>query len=338
MAKSIFTDSEIEFIKDNYKLMSNKDMAVILNKHPKQIKGKLDTLRLRIGVVMNTFEEHEVKFIADNYNKVETSQIAKSLNRTVKQINDKAYNMGLKRDLFRHEYDEGYFEVIDSEEKAYWLGFLYADGCISQIFNNKTGALKGQSVDIGLSIEDKNHLEKFSRRISNSKEVVTRKISLKGKTFESCRLQIYNKKICSDLIKLGCTPSKSLTIEFPSENIVPKELVHHFVRGYFDGDGCVSSNHDKRFYIINFVGTKNFLEKVSEYALENEGLSKTKITRKGEAYQISWGGFHNLEKWYNLLYKDATVYLERKKSKFIDTIDSKEYVRDVAYYHRNVMV
>lgn len=337
MAKSIFNDEEIEFIKNNYSTMDTKEIAKILGKLPKQIKGKADNLGLKKGVALNPFSDEEIKIIKENYNIINTSEIAKLLNRTVKQVNDKAYNLGLRRDMLKHDYDESFFEIIDSEEKAYWLGFIYADGCISQIFNKDTGALKGRTLEITLAKIDKPHLEKFKKSIKTSKNITERISKIKNHEFESCRIQIYNKKICDDLIRLNCTPTKSLTLKFPSDNIVPNSLLNHFIRGYFDGDGCVSTDN-KYSYIVNFVGTKNFLDGVQNIFRNEIGLTKTSIREKGNASQTSWGGFHNFSRIYEYLYSNASMYLDRKKEKFENAIDNKEYVRDVAYYHRNMMV
>lgn len=337
MARSIFTKEEVEFIKEHYCKMNTKDIAIRLNKTPKQVKGKADGLKLRKGVVINRFSKEDETYIIDNYNKVPTKEISEHLNRTVKQINDKAYDMGLRRDLFRYEYDETYFEIIDSEEKAYWLGFIYADGCISQIFNKNTGALKSRTLEITLAEVDRDHLAMFAKSIKSDVTPTLKNVTLNGINYASYRLQVYNKKICQDLINLGCHPAKSLTLEFPEEDIVPSEFRSHFVRGYFDGDGCVSTDM-KWSYIVNFVGTKDILDGIRVDAYEKMNLSMIEPSGKGNALQVSWGGFYNLKRWYEYLYRDATIFLDRKHDIFVKAIEEKTYSKDVAYYHRNAIV
>lgn len=337
MPKSIFTNEEIEFIKENYQSMDTREIAEILGKTRNQIKGKADGLKLKKGIVVNKFRDDEVEYLKLNYNVIETSEIAKNLKRTVKQINDKAYNMGLMREMVRYEYDDSFFEVIDTEEKAYWLGFIIADGCISQIFNNKTGALKSRTMEISLAKKDEGHLHKFLNSIKSNKPIESKVVVLKDIRYPVSKVSINNKKICNDLITLGCTPKKSLTVEFPTQDKVPNELIKHFVRGYFDGDGCISYNHENQTYIVSFVGTMDVITGIQSIA-SNYGLSANSIVKKGNAYQTSWGGFGNLRNWFSFLYEDATIFLDRKKVKFEEAISSKEYQRDVAYYHRNVMV
>ena len=67
-------------------------------------------------------------------------------------------------------------------------------------------------------------------------------------------------------------------------------------------------------------------------------LGKTKKQIKGNAFQMSWGGFANYQNWNSYLYKNANICLDRKNDKFEDAINTKEYIRDIAYYHRNVVV
>ena len=336
MSKSIFTNDEVKFIMKNYSQMDTKKIAELLKKTPKQIKGKADTLKLRKGIIVDKYTNDEVKFIRQNYNRMLTRDIAKVLSRTVKQINDKAYNMGLKKEVFRYEYDETFFKKINTEEKAYWLGFIYADGCISQIFNKRTGALKSQTMEITLAKKDEFHLKKLLIAIKSNKPIQQKLVKVKGIEYPSCKISINNKKICKDLINLGCLPRKSLIVDFPKENVVPKYLIRHFIRGYFDGDGCVSYSHNNLAYIVNFVGTENMLIGIQNYIEKEVGLSRTAIKGKGKAFQVNWGGFTSLLLWYKILYSDSIIFLDRKHNKFLEAINTKKYIRDVPYYHRNM--
>lgn len=336
LVKSIFTNDEVKFIKDNYLLMETKEIAKLLGKTPKQVKGKADNLKLRKGIFIDKYSNDEVEFIKKNYNLMLTRDIAKALNRTVKQINDKAYNIGLKKELIRYEYDETFFEKINTEEKAYWLGFIYADGCISQILNKRTGVLKSRTLEITLSKKDEFHLKKFLISIKSNKPIEEKLVKVNEIEYPSCKTSINNKKVCEDLMNLGCLPRKSLIIDFPIENIVPKYLIRHFIRGYFDGDGCVSYSHNNICYIVNFVGTKSMLNGIQDYAENEIGLSRTVINRKGKSFQVSWGGYTNFKLWYKFLYHNSTIFLNRKHNKFLEAINTKKYIRDVAYYHRNM--
>ena len=114
------------------------------------------------------------------------------------------------------------FDSIDNEEKAYWLGFLFADGYVS---------LKTNLIELSLQLNDKNHLEKFKLFISAKQNITEDSFR--------CRITISNKHLKETLINLGCTPQKSNNIRFPK---IDKNLYPYFIRGYFDGDGSISRN------------------------------------------------------------------------------------------------
>lgn len=215
--------------------------------------------------------------------------------------------------------DETIFEKIDTEEKAYWLGFLYADGSLGL---SREGATKW--VELSLKKEDYTHLEKFKRFMKSEHPIQYKLIKSFNSNYEACKIAIYSKKIFSDLEKLGCTERKSLILKFPSENLVPKEFVHHFMRGYFDGDGHIGWN--EKTYKINkksqakfsVLGTILFLETYEKLLADNTLINPKKVKpERSKAFNISHGGNKNIEKIFHFLYKDATIFLKRKHDIFI---------------------
>lgn len=127
-----------------------------------------------------------------------------------------------------HSLNEDYFEKIDSEDKAYFLGLIYADGCV---FRN--------CLKISLQEEDGYILGVLKDKLNYGGAIskVNPKIETSHKPQSS--LQIGSKKLVSDLNKLGCIARKSLVLEFPTNKQVPRHLIFHFIRGCFDGDGWV---------------------------------------------------------------------------------------------------
>lgn len=196
----------------------------------------------------------------------------------------------------KHSANYSVFETIDTEDKAYWLGFLFADGSITY----DTGSKKRYVVEVSLKYSDLNHLEKLRQFIGTSKTITEKKIKLGDKEYLACRLQVYSKKMCEDLIKLGCTPRKSLTLFFPE---IKPELRGHFLRGYFDGDG--GAEHKS----VEILGTIQFLN----YIQRCLGTDKP-YRGHGKAFGLRLSG-DNLRKFVNWIYKDASVYLERKHVK-----------------------
>ena len=134
------------------------------------------------------------------------------------------------------------FEIIDTEEKAYWLGFLYADGSVSSTDNR---------IELGLAEKDLNHIEKFKEFIG-----IPNKISYRPQT-KSYRYSFKSIPCKEDLIKHGCVPKKSLILKFPTEEQVPEHLIRHFIRGYFDGDGWFSNTSS--CFQVGIIGTEDFI-------------------------------------------------------------------------------
>ena len=223
----------------------------------------------------------------------------------------------------KYVYNKDFFEKIDTEAKAYWLGFLYADGCINRIYRGEK--VKAMDLELGLARIDENHLYKFLNDLESNIEVKRKTNRYKGKTYESSRVHVCCTKMCRDLIKLGCTPQKSLDIVFPSNELVPENLIKHFIRGYFDGDGCISPSNQCNTIICNIVGTKNFLVHVCEYLHKNEIINFIpKIYKKGNAFEVFFHGNENNKKFLSWLYDDAIVYLDRKYKKYVNYYENNE--------------
>lgn len=218
----------------------------------------------------------------------------------------------------KYYYNKDFFKKIQNESSAYWLGFLYADGCINRQYKNEK--LKSMDLELGLSSVDKHHLEKFLNSLESNVEIKEKKTKLNGEVYTCSRVHICCTSMCRDLIELGCTPQKSLTLSFPSYDIVPKNLMKHFIRGYFDGDGCVSTVPDKGKpkIITSFVGTYEFLNGLSDFMIEEKVIDfKPKFHKKGNAYEIFIYGNEQIRKMLSWMYDDSKVYLDRKFNKYI---------------------
>lgn len=216
--------------------------------------------------------------------------------------------------------DESVFEKIDTEEKAYWLGFLYADGYV---------AANSNQVGLGLALCDITHLEKYKSFIKWEGEIKVYKEhqfgskdnhNKKGEEMYNCKVIITNEKIHRDLVNLGCVPNKSLILQFPTEDQVPKEFQVAFIRGYFDGDGTLglyphSKKNPRLEESLLIVGTKPFLEKVQE--ILGPGYLMQKKNCNENTYRLSYSTLKAF-KAADIMYKNATVYLDRKYNIYIN--------------------
>lgn len=225
--------------------------------------------------------------------------------------------LGLKHGIRREKYkaDFDFFEVIDSEQKAYWLGFLYADGCMT-----KTGG-----VNLLLSRNDRSHLEKYKAdlKIENPIEDRSQKTkSNKTGVQHSSKIRICDKKLYSDLLKLGCVQNKTFKLLFPREDQVPKYLVKHFIRGYFDGDGSVWETSDKKGKYKNLqcgmTSTNDMISNIKNILLA-QGLSSVEVQPHPNSSGICILRIrrnNDVIRFYEFLYTDAIIFLDRKKEKF----------------------
>lgn len=206
--------------------------------------------------------------------------------------------------------DDTLFEKINTKEKAYWLGFLYADGSIT--YNvEKTKYV----IELGLALKDYNHLEKFKKFLKCKNN-----IKLREKT-NSCRLIICSKKMCEDLIKLGCIPNKSLSLKFPNEKQVPQELIYDFIRGYFDGDGSISSNKRSTTPKISLLGTIEFIKEIQN--LFPQGIITPKDKRHlHNTYTLRFNVQEGIEFLYTI-YKNSEIYLKRKREKYLNLFNCR---------------
>lgn len=271
------------------------------------------------------FSENEEKNIIDLYqNKnMSTVKIGKKYGCSHKKIAKvlEAYNIprtGISRRKYR--INENFFDKIDNQDKAYILGFLYADGC-----NYKPK----QTVLMSLQEEDFDILEKIRVCMGNEHPLEYIDYSNKhdfGYTYKNqYRMLIFSKHMCDSLDNIGMTPNKSLTLEFPR---IDKELYRHFIRGYFDGDGSVYQsfvNENNKPVTLTITSTLLFLEKIKQIisdelgiyagiydASNHNGITKV-LSMSTEASNI----------FLDWLYLDANLYMQRKYDRYIKYFNKK---------------
>ena len=205
--------------------------------------------------------------------------------------------------------NEDYFSIIDCEAKAYFLGLLFADG-----YNNEST----YQINIVLQEKDVDILLAFKKELGYGGELKYRDNTNKGRQ-NTYRLTLYSKKMSQDLTTKGCTKAKSLVLVFPSGDIVPKFLVRHFIRGYFDGDGCIYNHKSKRqkdSKAVSFVGTLAFLTSLQDRLMLECDLKTTKLAKHPKVYALHYDGNKQVPRIFNYLYKDASFFFERKHLKF----------------------
>jgi len=237
-------------------------------------------------------------------------------NKLLKIFKHHNYNL-YPKGFFNRKWDfnKNFFDIIDNEEKAYFLGFLWADG-------NNSGK---SAVTLKISEKDKYILEKFKESIKSSRPLVhisNIKCQKNNKTFyckDAYCLIINSKELCDKLTKIGMPPNKTKYLRLPFD-LIPKNIFHHFIRGFFDGDGSLPKRIEKnrKKPSISFeLCCKNFNLAID---LKNTFYKYTKINlsirKDGSIYKIYSSNRKNIIKILKWIYKDANLKLNRKYDRY----------------------
>lgn len=222
---------------------------------------------------MNSTYKAAIKYFQENPNvSIKETAIRFNIDRgTLGRVLTNLNFNNSKERVKKYHFNESYFENVDTEEKAYWLGWLHSDGNIS---NGR----------VRLRIKDIEMLEKFNDCLESDIEI---KIEDNAKGFSKnteskiANLTIHSKKMCEDLKKYGIISNKSLNIDFYNfENI---KLTKSYIRGIFDGDGwCYFSDNSRE---IGFCGSLNTCKGIQKI-LSMYGIKNIKITPIKTIYRI----------------------------------------------------
>lgn len=197
---------------------------------------------------------------------------------------------------------------------AYVLGFFAADGTLTVHYSG--------TEYIAFHVTDLELLEAIRRLMGSDHKIAVRTRDIRWKL--GYRLQIGNSTLAKDLRALGFTPNKSKTLVLPE---IPIELVGEYVRGYFDGDGCVYFNvlqvagrrKPKPILQTRFTcGCKKYLESLLDLLRRNGIAGGFIVTKTNGAFELILSHKDSLA-IYRLMYNNAEtcgVFLERKKEKF----------------------
>lgn len=237
----------------------------------------------------------------------------------------------------KYYIDDNYLEKIDTQEKAYILGLMYADGCVY-----KTWA------KLDLKSDDQYLLEQIRGCMDNECPIKTytyqrsQYFKNSNKTYQythsMSRLSMRSKKMVLDLIKNGCGYNKTYSLKFPDKDIISNNMIRHFIRGYFDGDGSISyttrtsSVRDERLHFqITFTGTFEMMtgirEYLNKYVVNFVGYIYKRWKTDVNNYTLTIDGNNVIKQILDWMYKDSAIHLKRKYDKYIllvNEIDKRE--------------
>lgn len=259
------------------------------------------------------------EWLKNMYNKYGSSYIAKKCNVTDKTIiywlNKFNIKVRTRKESLeitsarKYKVDENYFNKIDTKEKAYWLGFLMADGTVREYKKNR------YQLTFELKSTDSYIIEEFNQNIKSNYNLIKNK--------SRCRLIITNSKFVLNIIKHGVIPHKSGQEIFPD---IKQEFNKDFIRGFFDGDGSIQFKNNgtrirSKFHLVSC--SKTILKKIKE-VFEQE--AKVKFTEKSlhlktntnHIYELETSSLTEIAKIYDYLYYDNCLNLIRKENIFKD--------------------
>lgn len=298
----------IKYGRSVWKILNKNGVETVITKDDRRWKEKHD--ENLINEIINLYKTGKYNFdeLSKKFN-IPTGTIPSLLKRRECRFRT------LSEAQRRYKVKEDFFDVIDTQEKAYFLGFLYADGC-----NN----VRNNTVTIGLQERDKEILEKLRDLISPDRPLYyfDRSRDRKRKGFENSQnvyaLTICNKHISNRLAELGCGQAKTHTLTFPEW--LDKNLIRHFIRGYFDGDGgiCIPILKSPNLNIISTLSFCTSLKEIVWNVLSiNMGIHTPQNCKNNNIRCLESGGRQKVTTFLDWIYKDSTIHLQRKYEKYL---------------------
>ena len=255
-------------------------------------------------------KQEQIKFIEDNYPLI-TNHIS---NRRI-----------------RHNI----FSKIETELQAYLLGFYASDGNINE--KRKTFRIHLQKQDSEIVYLYKDVISPDARTFAVREHKTTGRNGKEITAHESFGVDITSSELCNDLVNLHIGYNKSYSdLHIPN---IPQELIRHFIRGYFDGDGCFTiwlsqekgkSDRVRGKFDICAKSASILNEFIKFFSLHDVKLNLNYLKRD-DMYRITTSSRKEVQKIYNILYKDSYFYLSRKFNKF-DHYVNTEVTQLIAEY------
>ena len=205
------------------------------------------------------------------------------------------------------------FDVIDTEEKAYWLGFLYADGYVMERENFR--------LQLSLSANDIEHLKLFQSFMQTDNPI---RIYDGNHNNQYCRIIIIDNYLCKQLIEKGCFQNKTGKITYP--RFLNESLHKHFIRGYVDGNGCITfhkvkANPNRLAFALKIDSTREMLFEFNKLLPVKNKKEIPKLYKRRDNnvndYSLEYGGNKQVLQLLDYLYGNSTIYLQRKYERYL---------------------
>lgn len=325
MPKKIeLSDNQINYIIEMYMSgMTQKQIGKLMGIDENKIRRTLQAKNVKAREAKEyliLFNEEQSKDIIELYlSGLNQGEIARQYGCSKKAILNvlKRNNVKMRSpsEAYRtYSINDYYFDEIDNQDKAYMLGFLYADGCNSSYYDNNH-----YTVSMTLQMCDKYILDEMCHKIGMNRDANVIINSTNKKPY--ARIDIMNKHMVFQLDKLGVVPNKTRKTRFPYW--MRKELYPHFIRGLLDGDGSIPKRLDR----VHFCGSNGLMNDLADVINDKFGYRPTvgnyKIS-EGISYVQLCGTKKRLE-FLDWIYDNADMKLTRKYDLYLKMKDLYSY-------------
>lgn len=308
---------DLEKIKELYKTKSIKEVGAEMSLSRHQVRKILVEADIRLRY--SQIPQNIIDLMVAEYDVLTVEQLGEKYKYCPELVGKalKANGVKVKRNFFHLK--DGLFNSVDTEMEAYFLGFFFADGCISHINEFK----------IEISERDEILLKIFSDFLfEKCKANPIKRINRPNSKLVS--LTFSDEKLCKRFAELGCIPQKTYNSSFNERlsSELSNDMFRHFVRGYLDGDGCIYvSQNNPKLSCVSLYGTVEFLESLNNrigYIINNSNfkLFKKSKSTNNSGYELNCRKAATKKLFLNWIYNDATVFLERKHAKYIQAIEN----------------
>ena len=357
--KVLWTDEDLHKLRDLFNQgLSYTEIAQKLEKTVRACQGKAVRLGLK-KKECNVWEKNsraniwtnedieKLIYCANNYTSY--SEISKIMGRSIKSISCKLSELGkhlkekteIEKANYRRAYsvNDDYFEIIDSQKKAYWLGWMITDGFVITKINSKRGSENHNSIGLKLQEKDRYVLEDFKKDLNTNVSIKTIK---SRKAFEYTN-KITNKTVCikggnqaelrfssakmiQDLAKYGIHQNKTYDVVFPKK--LDSKYYPGFIAGVISGDGCIDIKKNRKGFILRctIAGTLDLVQKIREIFIKEIYFNSEKKISKYESskclYRLELNQTEAIALYY-WLQKNGISLMERKNKLIEEFINER---------------
>lgn len=300
----------VDIILQFYKTKTRQEIADMLGNGVTAQNVQSWLKRRNLFVKKDMFSDNDIEYMKFHYQDMSYKDIGIKLGFTERQIRGKINNMGLSK---IRKFNDTYFQIIDSPNKAYFLGLIYADGWV--IYDEKVGTYE---LGLQLQSQDKYILEKLNQELGGVHDIIhtpSRKKIIKGVetiSNEQDILRVYSKQLVNDLMALNIVPNKTKCSLYP---IIPDKYFFDFLRGYIDGDGCYYINRNGSCEVTITCSQKQPLEWVS-FTLQQMNINTSVYQEYDKKYRLYCFRKDDVKTLINKLYYNIDIFcLIRKYNK-----------------------